>query len=373
MKKKLCLLSLMAIAAVGICNAKTTNIPDMLSQAFETEVYADDGTVTVGGVKYLLSSDDEYARAIDVSGASVTDVYIPSTVSGRPVYVSQISGWPYIQSIEVADGVAGFNDGAFRGLSALKSITINCPMETIPAEFLYGCSSLTDLTLPSGIKTVGQGAFYGCSSLQKIELGSVTSIKANAFYGCSSLKDLTFSKDLKTLGSQALVGCTGIEKIIIPGTVSGMDYTTFQGCKNIKEVTLYGNAPNINPFVNSGSTGATLYYIEGTTGWDTAKTAKGYTKIFSNFIALSAAEALPNGDIDASGGITKTDAALMLKKISNPSYKANIENISNDYIGFIDTNGDTQFNLLDPINLMINNPDVFGSSESTDTSAESNS
>ena len=93
----------------------------------------------------------------------------------------------------------------------------------------------------------------------------------------------------------------------------------------------------------------TIYYIIGKSGWTVEEHAwlKNYT-----LVGVKAEEKLPQGDIDANGTVNSNDAAVMLKKLNNPSLTTPIENVSTDYIGFVDMDGDKQLTLLDAIKIL---------------------
>lgn len=65
----------------------------------------------------------------------------------------------------------------------------------IPADAFKGMAALKTVSIPEGVTTIGAGAFSGCSSIQVLTLNGVTSIGDGAFNGCSAMTSLTLNSD----------------------------------------------------------------------------------------------------------------------------------------------------------------------------------
>jgi hypothetical protein len=60
------------------------------------------------------------------------------------------------------------DEKAFKGCTALKSITIPEGLENINVEAFCDCTSLESVTLPAGVKKIHAEAFIGCEALKTI-------------------------------------------------------------------------------------------------------------------------------------------------------------------------------------------------------------
>jgi len=214
-------------------------------------------------------------------------VAIPSTINGQLV--------------------TSIGSQAFWGCS-LTSVTIPNSVTNIGHIAFRHCASLTSITIPNSVTSIGYGAFqYGCS-LSSITIGnSVTSIKAGAFQSCTSLEAITVA-DLNPVYSSvdgvlfnqsrtsliqcperktgtytipntvteivasAFASCSSLTMVTIPNSVTEIGGGGFYGWINVTGVYFQGNAPFLHegrgtPPVFGGVT-ATVYYLPGTTGWD---------------------------------------------------------------------------------------------------------
>ena len=71
-----------------------------------------------------------------------------------------------------------------------------------------------------------------------------------------------------SIGIQAFAGDLRLTSITLPGSVTSIGSFAFLYCYSLKGVFLTGNAPSV-AWDAFAATGAIVYYLPGTTGWDT--------------------------------------------------------------------------------------------------------
>lgn len=98
--------------------------------------------------------------------------------------------------------------GAFRGASALTSVTIPKTVTGIGEEAFKDCSGITEIVIPDSVKAIKDRVFIGCSALKSAVIpNGVSTIGDDAFYYCSSLESVTIGKDVTSIGDDAFLGC----------------------------------------------------------------------------------------------------------------------------------------------------------------------
>lgn len=76
-----------------------------------------------------------------------------------------------------------------------------------------------------------------CSKLEEIIIPkSVTTIEYRAFALCSKLKSITIPNKVTKIGKEAFIVCNSLEKAIIPKSVTSLGKDIFYGCD---KVTIY--------------------------------------------------------------------------------------------------------------------------------------
>ena len=67
----------------------------------------------------------------------------------------------------------------------------------------------------------------------------------------------------------AFAGCTNLTNVTIPNSVYQHRWRAFDLCTSLTAVYFRGNAPSVDSACSDGADNATVYYLPGTTGWNT--------------------------------------------------------------------------------------------------------
>ncbi len=212
---------------------------------------------------------------------SLTSATIPNSVTdiggGAFAYCGSLTAITVGTLNSVYSSLAGvlFNKSqttliAYPGGKAGTSYTIPNSVTNIGYGAFYYCSGLASVTIGNSVASIGEQAFEGCTSLTSVTIpNSVTSIGDEAFCNCPSLTGVTIPNSVTSIGASAFSGCTSLANVTIPSGVVSIGDWAFSFCGSLAKVYFEGNAPSLGLSVFDGDNNATIYYLPGTTGWDT--------------------------------------------------------------------------------------------------------
>ena len=185
---------------------------------------------TSNGYQYTTDSLMKTAQITGYTGTAIT-LTIPSVIEGYTV--------------------TSLKSEAFKGKTALLSVTIPDTVTTIGSDCFYGCTLLGSLDLGKGVSSIGTGAFENCIALSTVKLPAATSsIGADAFRGCKALAKYEVNESNLVYKSVDGVLFNRLMTTLIayPPARSGASYTVpdvsviddyaFSGSKSLSEVTL---------------------------------------------------------------------------------------------------------------------------------------
>ncbi|MCX6927871.1 MAG: leucine-rich repeat domain-containing protein [Verrucomicrobia bacterium] len=140
-------------------------------------------------------------------------------------------------------------------------------------DVLYGAfqySSVTSVTIPDSVMSIEQEVFYSCTSLTNVRIpASVTEVWDLAFGYCTSLTNVTIPDSVTSIGANAFFSCSSLANMTIPGSVTSIGSQGFNSCTSLTGVYFKGNAPSVGSCMFYDDNAATIYYLPGTSGWDT--------------------------------------------------------------------------------------------------------
>jgi len=123
--------------------------------------------------------------------------------------------------------------------------------------------------VPSSVTSIGDYAFYNCTNLTGVTIpNSVTNLGWQAFYHCTSMNRVSIGNSVTGIQYGAFFACTGLTNVMIPKSVSSIGSSAFDACFSLTSMYFQGNAsPYFSPDMCFGDM-LTIYYLPGTTGWD---------------------------------------------------------------------------------------------------------
>ncbi len=236
-------------------------------------------------------------------------VILPDAINGRPVAGITFHAFnnPNLTSVTISSSITniGYGNSALSGCQNLTEINVdaNSPFFSSMAGVLFdknqtalvqyprarggsytvpdsvteirnesflGCASLTGISFGPNLLSIGDLAFDGCSSLTSLAIpNKVVGIGNDTFRNCAGLTNLTFGTSLTTILDGAFVNCPGLTTIVLPRSLTLLGSGAFASCPGLTGIYFLGNPPNLFDDAFGGDGNATVYYLPGTTGWDT--------------------------------------------------------------------------------------------------------
>ncbi len=139
-----------------------------------------------------------------------------------------------LAELNIGNHVEIMEDSAFKNCTALKNVRIAKGTTQIGGSAFMGCTSLESVLIPDSVEII-KGYAFAQSGLPKIVIpDSVTSVGDYAFYECGSLSDLTIGSGVETIGDNAFCRCISLPAVRIPDSVTELGDDTFLGCKAMK-------------------------------------------------------------------------------------------------------------------------------------------
>jgi hypothetical protein len=153
----------------------------------------------------------------------------------------------------IPDTVSKIADSAFQGITGLTTLSIPASVISIGSSSFNGCSALRTVPGLANVKTIGSYTFGDCDSLISADLSSVEGLIDYAcFDGCSSLSTVTFGKNITRIRDHAFGGAAMTE-IIFPedSKLERLDYHCFDENNNLRYVVLPDGLTTLGPCIFS--------------------------------------------------------------------------------------------------------------------------
>ena len=211
-------------------------------------------TVTFASTDNTFTSAERIAQ---LSTIGITGFYEADFADN--ITTIDVSAFAFDTKVVVAtiNGVTSIRSDAFFGCTALRSITLDCSVNTskkylltdISSGAFQGCTSLRNLHIPDTVKIIPDYLCYGCTSLELAVMG----------YGLDRASD-SYNRNA-TIGQYAFANCSRLSYFVVPETVKNVYNFAFNNDVSLALVYILGR-PDVsaNAFTGAMSTGATYYY-----------------------------------------------------------------------------------------------------------------
>ena len=278
-----------------------------------------------------ITNSTEYAVAIR---REIDEAIIPSSYNDLPV--TEICGYTIINdvvSIEIPSSIKTITQSSFRAFPNLVDVYYDGTIEgwcniDIGAEEdnpMYVADNF--FILDENGNVTHNGKKY--TKITNIVIpDTVTTIDQYQFSGLKQLTSITISNNVTSIGSSAFSYCENLEKVIIPDSVQFILIHVFKGCNKLESITI--------PFIGRNRANSiynnqyALGYLFGTTEYEGS---------------YAATQSYPYGDSTETYYIPNTLKEVTVtgdSYIPKTAFKDCISlesiNISNDVLGFVDSN-----------------------------------
>ena len=149
------------------------------------------------------------------SCSALTSITIPSHVTSIKEYT--FYKCHALQNISIPSTITSIGERAFYECNALSELTIPATVKSMGKAAFYNCNQLqSPITIPDGITSIEDSLFSHCWSIPSLTLpNSVTTIGDYAFENCGELKSITIPKSVTSIGGQAFNLCYSLAQIVV--------------------------------------------------------------------------------------------------------------------------------------------------------------
>ncbi len=191
---------------------------------------------------------------------------IPKSVTTLGKYAFNESG---LKEIVLTEGITKIQQSCF-GKTKLEKIEIPSNIISLGQDSFKG-TLLKEVVIPDTVKALGHGVFEDCKQLESVTLSnSLKKIPAYAFCDCVMLTQIQLPQSITQIGAKAFAN-TGIVSMVLPDSITKIDYSIFLKCKSLEYVKLPQN-DTLNYISENMFALSSIKEIE---------IPKGYTKILS--------------------------------------------------------------------------------------------
>ena len=119
-------------------------------------------------------------------------------------------------TVTIPENVTKIGDGAFSGLTGLKTVIIPGTVKEVGANAFSYNKTLEKVIMQEGTKTIGDKAFYQCYNLSEINLPNTINSIGEFSMASSKITNLNVPSSLKTIKTYAFLSLTNLVTVNIP-------------------------------------------------------------------------------------------------------------------------------------------------------------
>lgn len=153
----------------------------------------------------------------------------------------------------IFDGCTAFTDfktgsnisaHMFEGNTTLVSLSMEDTVTEIGERAFSGCTALKFITWSPNLQAIRSYAFAGCTTLNAISIFSNNELMIgdNAFSKCSGVVTVDLGEGITSIGEKAFADCTSAEKIILPKSLTRIEYGAFQNTSALRVLGYRGSS-----------------------------------------------------------------------------------------------------------------------------------
>lgn len=149
------------------------------------------------------------------SCSALTSITVPSHVTSIQEYT--FYKCHALQNISIPSTITSIGERAFYECNALSELTIPATVKSMGEAAFCNCNQLqSPITIPDGITSIEDSLFSHCWSIPSLTIpNSVTKIGTYAFENCGELKSITIPKSVTSIGGQAFNLCYSLAQIVV--------------------------------------------------------------------------------------------------------------------------------------------------------------
>lgn len=231
--------------------------------------YYSDDTLVISGTGDMADYFTSYVCPWERYARSMKKVIIENgaTSIGNNAFYDCVA----LTTVEIGNGVTSIGEQAFAYCSALTTVKLGTGVTSIGESAFQNCGSLSSIELPDGIKNIGKYAFSGCSKMVTVKIGNgLTAIEERTFSNCFVLAQINIPSSVTSIGKNAFSGCKSIQRVDIENTQSFLElvYNEKNGRINqdAEAVGLYCNGnPVTDIVIPDGTTTVEKWFANITT------------------------------------------------------------------------------------------------------------